>query len=249
MFLKYSTGQIPPKKSKGKGSQGKKTTYTLMADVDVSEKSDSEPARKRTTSRRVVKKKVTFSIADNIIPDPDVALELCKSIRLTEAAEEEAARQVHVTHGRIPGPGGSSEGTGSIPGVPDKSPVISATSNEGTGTKPGVPDEEKVISKENVIQMTDDEETDDEFIHRDEQVNENDYEEMTNAEVEESRKGDAKIFDVAKADAEKIEEITDDAKKPEFPPTSSSLFVSSGFGDQFLKLSSDTSLVSIVKDT
>ncbi|GKE01654.1 hypothetical protein Tco_1389637, partial [Tanacetum coccineum] len=25
MFIKYSTGQIPPKKSRGKGSQGKKT--------------------------------------------------------------------------------------------------------------------------------------------------------------------------------------------------------------------------------
>ncbi|GKF56848.1 hypothetical protein Tco_0170385, partial [Tanacetum coccineum] len=35
------------------------------------------------------------------IPEPDVALELGKSISLTEAAEEEAARQVHVTHARI----------------------------------------------------------------------------------------------------------------------------------------------------
>nr|GEV78614.1 Ty3/gypsy retrotransposon protein [Tanacetum cinerariifolium] len=38
---------------------------------------------------------------DNIIPDPDVALELGKSIFLTEASEEEAARQVHATHARI----------------------------------------------------------------------------------------------------------------------------------------------------
>ncbi|GJZ16805.1 hypothetical protein Tco_0552928, partial [Tanacetum coccineum] len=101
MFLKYSTGQIPPKKSRGKGSQGKKTTNTLVADVDVSEESDSEPARNRTASRRVVKKKVTISIADNIIFDLVVALELGKSISLTEAAEEEAARQVHATHARI----------------------------------------------------------------------------------------------------------------------------------------------------
>ncbi|GKF64502.1 hypothetical protein Tco_0187950 [Tanacetum coccineum] len=52
-------------------------------------------------SRRVVKKKVLISIDDNIIPDPDVALELRKSIRLTEAAKEEATRQVHVTHERM----------------------------------------------------------------------------------------------------------------------------------------------------
>ncbi|GJR01679.1 hypothetical protein Tco_0524663 [Tanacetum coccineum] len=55
MFIKYSTCQIPPKKSRD----------------------------------------------DNIIPKPDVALELGKSISLTEGAEEEAARQVHATHARI----------------------------------------------------------------------------------------------------------------------------------------------------
>ncbi|GJT15750.1 hypothetical protein Tco_0874456 [Tanacetum coccineum] len=101
MFLKYLTGQIPPKKSRGKGSQGNKTADTLVADVNVSKEFDLEPARKRTTSRRVVKKNTIISAADNIIPDPDVALELGKSISLTEAAKEKAARQVHATHARI----------------------------------------------------------------------------------------------------------------------------------------------------
>ncbi|GKE48607.1 hypothetical protein Tco_1479865, partial [Tanacetum coccineum] len=216
MFLKYSTGQIPPKKSRGKGLQGKKTIDTPVAEVDVSEESDSEPTKKRTASRRVVKKKVTISATDNIIPDPDVALELGKSISLTEAAEEEAARQVHATHTRIvtefvpeparripsciafrdtsqvskkvsfdpsqklkgvqsltpeeqevvdtmkalkeskktsrrqPGTGGLSEGTSSIPGVPDESTVVSVTSSERTGTKL-VPDDENVTSEENII--------------------------------------------------------------------------------------------------
>ncbi|GJS33662.1 hypothetical protein Tco_0532044 [Tanacetum coccineum] len=40
----------------------------------------------------------------------------------------------------------------------------------------------------------------------------------------------------------------EDFKKAELPPTRSSLSVSLGFGDQFLKLSSNNSLVSIVKD-
>ncbi|GKA22846.1 hypothetical protein Tco_0708808, partial [Tanacetum coccineum] len=101
MFIKYSTGQIPPKKNRGKGSQGKKTIDTRVTDVDVSKESKPEPARKRTTSKRRVKKKVTISADDNIIPDLDVALELGKSISLTEAKEEEAARQVHATHARI----------------------------------------------------------------------------------------------------------------------------------------------------
>ncbi|GJR07059.1 hypothetical protein Tco_0530043 [Tanacetum coccineum] len=101
MFIKYSTGQIPPKKSRGKGSHRKKTADTVEATVDISKESSPEPARKQTASRRVVKKKVTISVADNIIPDPDVALELGKSISLTKAAEEEVARQVHATHARI----------------------------------------------------------------------------------------------------------------------------------------------------
>nr|GEY64588.1 hypothetical protein [Tanacetum cinerariifolium] len=71
-----------------------KIANTPKVDVDMSGESDSEPARKRTTSRRVVKKKVTISTAKNIIHNPGVALELGKSISLTEAAEEEAARQV-----------------------------------------------------------------------------------------------------------------------------------------------------------
>ncbi|GJW94174.1 hypothetical protein Tco_0173846 [Tanacetum coccineum] len=102
MFIKYSTGQIPPKKNRGKGSQGKKTTYTHVADVDVSEESDPKPPKRKSASRRVVQKKVTISTDDNIISDDlYVALELGKSIIKTEAEEVEAARQVHATHARI----------------------------------------------------------------------------------------------------------------------------------------------------
>ncbi|GJU86326.1 hypothetical protein Tco_1293872 [Tanacetum coccineum] len=72
---------------------------------------------------------------------------------------------------------------------------------------------------------------------------------MTSTEVEESRNGDEEVTDAAKVDAGKTEEVKDDAKKAELPLTSSSLSVYSGFSDQFLKLSSDTSLISTVKDT
>ncbi|GJU80697.1 retrovirus-related pol polyprotein from transposon TNT 1-94 [Tanacetum coccineum] len=59
MFIKYSTNQTPPKKSRGK---------------------EPEPAKKKTASRRVVKKTVTLSADDNIISDdPNVALELANS--------------------------------------------------------------------------------------------------------------------------------------------------------------------------
>ncbi|GKG28272.1 hypothetical protein Tco_0406599, partial [Tanacetum coccineum] len=68
-------------------------------------------------------------------------------------------------------------------------------------------------------------------------------EEMTEAKVAESEKGDEEIADTTKADAKKTEEVKDDTKKAEFPQSSSNLSVSSGFGDQFLKLSSDKSTV------
>nr|GFC17969.1 hypothetical protein [Tanacetum cinerariifolium] len=91
-----------------------------------------------------------------------------------------------------------------ITGVPNESTVISATSSDGTGTKLGVPDKKKVTSEAYIIlewgseqeseyseedqEMTDDEETDDKFIHIDEQVNDDEDEEMRNPEVEESGK-------------------------------------------------------------
>nr|GEV06206.1 hypothetical protein [Tanacetum cinerariifolium] len=171
MFLKYSTGQILAKKRRGNESQEKKTTYTPEADVDMLEESDPELAKKRTIIRRVMKKKVTISANDNIIPDPDIALELGKSIILTKAEEEEAARQVHATHVRImmesvPKParrrpsGIAFKDTSQVSKkvsfdpsqkLKDESTVVFATSSEGTCTKPRVPDEKKVTSEERVI--------------------------------------------------------------------------------------------------
>ncbi|GKE10710.1 hypothetical protein Tco_1414261, partial [Tanacetum coccineum] len=101
MFIKYLTHQIPPKKSRGKGSKGKKDVDDSQETIDVSKESEPElePAKKKTDSRRVVKKKVTLSVDDSIISnDPDAALELAKSTSQTEA---EAARKVHATHVRI----------------------------------------------------------------------------------------------------------------------------------------------------
>nr|GEW11686.1 hypothetical protein [Tanacetum cinerariifolium] len=68
--------------------------------------------------------------------------------------------------------------------------------------------------------------------------------EMKDTEVEESNTGEENITNAAKEEAEKTSEAKDDTKKSELPPSSSSLSVSLGFGDQFLKFSSDSSLVS-----
>ncbi|GJT30776.1 hypothetical protein Tco_0911051 [Tanacetum coccineum] len=333
MFIKYSTSQIHPKKSRGKGSQGKKIADDSQKTVDVSKDSEPEPepVKKKTSSKGRVKKKVTLSADDNIISDePDVALELAKSISQTEAEEAKAARQVHATHARImtkcvpesakkksggkssksvvikdtlsapkskpattqtklKGTEGSNKGTSCKPGVPDESTVVSATSSEGTGIKLGVPDEEKDITKEKVIlewgdkrdseysdDDNDDVEKDDKNGDADDEgddhisvtqdaddedvktasdeddiykykirVRKDEDKEMINAEVDDSDKGDEEITDAAKVVAENTSEVKDDPKKTELPPSSSSLSVSSGFGDQFLKLSSDSTITTL----
>ncbi|GKC10767.1 hypothetical protein Tco_1007549 [Tanacetum coccineum] len=63
----------------------------------------------------------------------------------------QALKESKKTSKRHLGTRGSNEGTGTIPGVPNESTIVSATSSEGTGTKPGVPDDEKDITEENVI--------------------------------------------------------------------------------------------------
>ncbi|GJV07985.1 hypothetical protein Tco_1345641 [Tanacetum coccineum] len=279
MFIKYSTGQIPPKKSRGKGSQGKKTTDTPVADVDVSEEFASrrvikthrkivtesipEPARRRPSGIAI---RDTSQVSKKVSYDSSQKLEGVQSLTLEEqkaADTMQALKESKKTSRRQPGTGNSNEGTGRIPGVPDDFIVVSITSSKGTGTNPRVPDEEKVTSEEKVIlewgseqeseyseeEQRDDEETKDELVQGDEQVNDDEDEEMTNAEVEEFGNGDAELSDVAKADDETIEEIKDDAKKAELPPKSSSLSISLGFGDQFLKISFDTSLIGTIKGT
>ncbi|GJW55379.1 hypothetical protein Tco_0099464 [Tanacetum coccineum] len=313
MFIKYSTGQILPKKSRGK-----------------------DAARKKTSSKRRVKKKVTLSVDDNIISDdPDVALEIVtesakkksggrnsKSVAIQDTPsapkskpgtsktklkgdpslipeEQEAAnimqalKESKKTSRRKPGTEGSNKGTGTLPGVSDEFMVFFGTSSEGTGIKPGVSNEENDITEEKVIlewgdeqdneysnDNNDDVEKDDKDGNADDEgddhisdtqdVDDKDVEiesdeddiykykirvrkdeegEMINAKVDDSDKGDEKITDAAKANAEKTLEVEDDAKKTELPPSSSSLSVSSVFSNKFLKRSSDSSLVSIVKDT
>ncbi|GJR35460.1 hypothetical protein Tco_1211144 [Tanacetum coccineum] len=171
---------------------------------------------------------------------------------------------------RLPGTGGLNEGTGTIPGVPDEFTVVFATSSEGTGIKLGVLDEEKDITEEKDEKDGDDDDegddhvsdtqdADDEYVKT--ESDEDDIykykicmrkdkdEEMKDAKVKGSDKGDEEITDATKEEAEKTSEAKDDTKKTELPLLSSSLSVSSGFGDQFLKRSSDSSLVSTVKDS
>ncbi|GKC86302.1 hypothetical protein Tco_1142019, partial [Tanacetum coccineum] len=117
--------------------------------------------------------------------------------------------------------------------VPDESTITPTTSSEGTGTKPGVLDEEKVtfVAKADVILdwgleekseyyeegQDDDEETDNEFVHGEEQVNDDEDEEMTDAEIGEDDEGIT--------DAEKTKSKGELEQAIKLPLTSSSVSV------------------------
>ncbi|GJX59124.1 hypothetical protein Tco_0290514 [Tanacetum coccineum] len=184
-----------PCPSKGKGLPGKKIADTPKETVNVFEESNSGPARKQTSSRRVIKKKITISTDVNIIPKPDVALELGKIISLTEAAEEEASRQVlpsEILLGtqeskkirrRQPGTRGSSEGTGRISGVPDESTESEYSKEDDDDEKiEWVDTNEEEERNDNGddksidLEKTDDEETNDEFMHSEEHVQDDEEE-------------------------------------------------------------------------
>nr|GEV12210.1 retrovirus-related Pol polyprotein from transposon TNT 1-94 [Tanacetum cinerariifolium] len=215
MFIKYSSSQIPLKKSKGNGSQGKNIADDSQETIDVSK--ESEPVKRKTASKRVVKKKVTIFADDNIILDLDASSKSSRSVVIQDTLSAPKPKPSTLKP-KLKGTRGSSEGTGTIPGVLDESIVVSATSSEGTGTKPGVLDEEEVSIKEKKDDTDDDksidlEMTDDEVLQGKEQVNDDEDEEMLNADVEYSRKGDAEVSDAAKADSKKTEEVKDDSKK------------------------------------
>ncbi|GJU31005.1 hypothetical protein Tco_1174594 [Tanacetum coccineum] len=182
-----------------------------------------------TASRRVVKKKVTISADDNIIPDPDVALELGKSISLVEAKEEEASREVHATHARIvtesiPEPAKKKTGsrnTGSIviqdtPSAPKSKPATSKLKLKGSKVESEYSKDDKGDDEEvDWIDSNEDEEKKDDT--DDDKINDNEDEEMSNAEVKESGNDDEENTDAPNTNAGKTEEVKDDAMKVELP--------------------------------
>ncbi|GKC06328.1 hypothetical protein Tco_0997938 [Tanacetum coccineum] len=256
MFIKYSTGQIPPKKSRGKGSQGKKTTDTHVANVDVSQESDPEPPKRKTASRRVVKKEVTISADDNIISDdPDVALEI-----VTESVPKPARRR---KSGKV-----TSDPPKRLKGVPsltleeqeagDTMQSLKESrktsrrqpgtrgSNEGTGTILGVPDESTVVS------ATSSEGTgtkpgvpDKEKVISEEKVilewgSEQEREYSKEDQLDDEERMIKIVMLMTKAAI---------ISSTEFPLPSSSFSVSSGFGTQFFNSSFDISVTGVLKDT
>ncbi|GJY16112.1 hypothetical protein Tco_0386534 [Tanacetum coccineum] len=246
-FILYSTGQIPPKKSRGKGSQGKKSADPTEESVDMSDESEPEPLIKRKTSSRRVKKKATISVDDNIVPKPDIALELGKSISLTEAEEEAAARQVHATHARIvsesvPEPArrrrsdiAISETTQKLKGIQTLSPA----EQEAADIMKALKVSRRMLGRQHGTGGSDEGTGEipgvlDESIYADAE-DDNEETESDSDDIYKYRINVRKNADTEMKAAEKTADITKETT--EQPLTSSSFSVPSDYGNQFLNLS------------
>ncbi|GJX64405.1 hypothetical protein Tco_0298748 [Tanacetum coccineum] len=91
----------------------------------------------------------------------------------------------------------------------------------------------------------DNEAHDDEYVHDHVKNHDDADEEMNDEENADEVKDDQVVDDAEKVDYEKTEE---EKEKPEVPPSSSSLSLSLNYGNQFLNLSSNTSLVGTAKE-
>ncbi|GJV30698.1 hypothetical protein Tco_1387146 [Tanacetum coccineum] len=220
---------------------------------------------KGTKAANVSKKKDSFTADDNIITDdPNVALELGKSIKssmklkgielLYDVAQLEIDTQKAVKARKRESRSqfesrGSSEGAGFKPEVPDESKDKSADSSEGAGTSPEVPNESKGKT------ASDDEDdwgtgsdNDDVEITDATKTNADKAEEEENVEKaeEEKKEDELKGDDQAKYEQEVGSVSVTHKDKPDLLLSNSNHSVSSTFGNQFLNISPNVSLIGTI---
>ncbi|GKF13463.1 hypothetical protein Tco_0054925, partial [Tanacetum coccineum] len=165
MFIKYSTHQIPPKKSRGKGSKGRKTVDDSQEIVDVSEESKPEPKPvKKTASKRLAKKKVTLNVhVTHAWIVTELVYEFAKkkfsgrSSKSVVIQDTSSAPKSKPTTSNTKFKGASSltpqeqEAANIMQALKEskktsKRQLGTGGSNEGTGSKPGVLDEFIIVS-------------------------------------------------------------------------------------------------------
>nr|GEV86178.1 reverse transcriptase domain-containing protein [Tanacetum cinerariifolium] len=220
MFIKYSTGQIPPKKRRGKGSQRKKTADDSQEAVDVSKESEPEPVKRKTSSNRRFKKKVTLSADDNIIFD-----DLDTKVRQSDFLSSQTAQGCSISYSRRTR--GWRHYASSKRKQEDKQEIARSKQESKYLEEDKLDDKEKDDKEGDADDEDDETESDEDDIHKYKiHVHKDEDEEILNAKVKDSDKGDEEVTDAAKADAEKTLEVKDDPKKTELPPIRSSLSIS-----------------------
>nr|GEZ82966.1 hypothetical protein [Tanacetum cinerariifolium] len=168
-------------------------------------------------------KKSSITTKDNIILDPDVALNRGESISLTKAKKQPKLLGEPIEFNK------SQHAQGS------KGEVETPLSDDER-TKS---DREKAKSVKTDKEIVDEEQNDgehDDEVKDNEQVTDEEMADAEMADVEKNRKARAKIFMTQK-------------EKPELPPSGSRQSLSSNNGNQFLNVSSGTSLTGIIKET
>ncbi|GKA48485.1 retrovirus-related pol polyprotein from transposon TNT 1-94, partial [Tanacetum coccineum] len=232
MFIKYSTGDIPPQEERCFGVSKSSTlcelkkrsskespclTHVRIVTVSVPEsveeceevEAEGKPCIQDTPSAPKLKpdaSKIKLKGIPSLTPEEQLAADtmhtLKKAVKPAEDSQELEAQVKELV---------LFEG---FPMSPQSSLLPQGSEQKSEYSKEELREEEE-------IDWIDSEED------GKEQVNNDEDEEMTNAEVEESgNDNEEEDTDAAKADAEKTEETKDDSKKAELPPTSSSLSIS-----------------------
>nr|GEY08333.1 hypothetical protein [Tanacetum cinerariifolium] len=228
-----------------------------IPDVMLTEESASECklAKKNISSKRRVKKKVTLLADDNIIfDDPNAALELAKSISQTKAKKEKAAKKVHATHTRIMTESVPESAKKKSSSRSSKSVIIQDTSST-LKSKPATlktkikgapyltPQEQEGDEQDSEFfdDDNDDVEKDDKYGDADDEGHDHvtDTQDANDEDVEnESDEDEIYKYKIRVRNEEDVERKVVEVEES-----------NKGFGYQLLKLSSDSSLVSTVKDS
>ncbi|GKB76714.1 hypothetical protein Tco_0943609 [Tanacetum coccineum] len=270
-FIKYSIGLIPPKKSRGKGSQGKKSAVTPKpASIEVFDKSEPEPARRQTGSRRKSQSLLTTtsflnqmllwnpepgrrrpsgiafrdtsSVSKKIAPGPSQKLKGILTLTVEEQLVADTMQALKASRSQ-PLTRGSSEGTDVSLGVPDESTVILTTSSEGTEEESEYPEEETADEEVKWLYYDEEEEKkDNDKDYRSIDIEKTDDDEETNDEFVH---GDEYVHDDVDKEIKDAEVVVTGKDDQEIIILS----VSFGFGKQFLAHSSGISLTGTLKDT
>nr|GEV94531.1 hypothetical protein [Tanacetum cinerariifolium] len=198
---------------------------TLAAIINKCLSGKTIPPKRRIGKGSQGKKTVDDSkeivdVSEESKPEPFKRKTASKSISIAESKKKEAAKQVHATHVRI-----------MIESAPK-------SARKKTGSRSS-----RIIVIQDTPKKDDKEgDADDEG---DDHISDT---QDTNDEDDETKSDEDEIY-TYKIHAKKTKEAKDDSKKAKLPPISFSLYVSSSFGDQFLKIYSNTSLIGTAKDT
>ncbi|GKA57856.1 hypothetical protein Tco_0757044 [Tanacetum coccineum] len=249
-YLALSTGTKPLKKGRGKG----KGLMSQKAATPAPEKKKKRESMSLNEAETAKEERRVHETHASLVIGKEQALEVDKEAIECQKKNREDYILQQITKD-------SSEGSGSKPEVPDEPKGKSIGSREGdeiilSSDDERTESEREVAESDKADDETSDEEemhtdiekhTDDETVDDEEEVHEDEEMHDVDEVHADDKETDEENTDAEKVDTKKTEE--EKKEKPEFPSSSSSLSLSSDYGNQFLNVSSDVSLVGIIKET